>query len=105
MPEPITANLVSQTWTRPFEPPESIPNAADVVIIGGVSKLRALRETNLLYDGKHIGLENVTSVQGSRIVATPVDNDAEVLLDVDGEAPGALPATFELLPKVLKLRV
>lgn len=77
----------------------------DVVIIGGVSKLRGLRETSLLYEGKHIGLDNVTVVQGSRIVATPVDDDAEVLLDVDGEAPGALPATFDLLPKILKLRV
>lgn len=26
---------VSQTWTKPFVPPESIPRAADVVIIGG----------------------------------------------------------------------
>jgi diacylglycerol kinase family enzyme len=35
--------------------------------------------------------------------ASPVDPDAEVLLDVDGEAPGALPATFTLLPKALGL--
>ena len=30
---------------------------------------------------------------------TPVDGAAEVLLDVDGEAPGRLPATFELLAR------
>ena len=26
---------MAQTWSRPFEPPESIPVSADVVIIGG----------------------------------------------------------------------
>ena len=35
MSEPIPANLVAKTWSRPFEPPESIPASADVVIIGG----------------------------------------------------------------------
>jgi glycine/D-amino acid oxidase-like deaminating enzyme len=29
------ANTVSSTWDRPFKPPESIPDAADVVVIGG----------------------------------------------------------------------
>lgn len=29
------SNLVSQTWSRPFEPLKSIPASADVVIIGG----------------------------------------------------------------------
>ena len=35
MSESVPANLVSKTWSRPFEPPESIPASADVVIIGG----------------------------------------------------------------------
>ena len=29
------ANIVAQTWSRPFTPPERMPAAADVVIIGG----------------------------------------------------------------------
>lgn len=35
MTESVPANLVAQTWSRPLEPPESIPASADVVIIGG----------------------------------------------------------------------
>ena len=31
----ISSNTVSSTWDRPFEQPESIPNDADVVVIGG----------------------------------------------------------------------
>ena len=32
---PVAPNLVSQAWTAELEPPESIPQQADVVIIGG----------------------------------------------------------------------
>ena len=35
MTELQSANIVAQTWSRPFRPPERIPAAADVVIIGG----------------------------------------------------------------------
>lgn len=35
MPESVPANLVAKTWSRSFEPPESIPASADIVIIGG----------------------------------------------------------------------
>ena len=35
MSESVPADLVAQTWSLPFEPPESVPAAADVVIIGG----------------------------------------------------------------------
>ena len=35
MSEPVPADLVTRTWSRPFERPDSIPGSADVVIIGG----------------------------------------------------------------------
>ena len=35
MTEPIPADLVTRTWSRPFERSGSIPESADVVIIGG----------------------------------------------------------------------
>jgi heterodisulfide reductase subunit A-like polyferredoxin len=35
MSESVPADLVAQTWSRPFERPESIPATADVVVIGG----------------------------------------------------------------------
>ena len=33
--QPVPADLVTRTWSRPFERPGSIPESADVVIIGG----------------------------------------------------------------------
>ena len=35
MSDPVTADLVTRTWSRPFEPPDPIPDSADIVIIGG----------------------------------------------------------------------
>jgi glycine/D-amino acid oxidase-like deaminating enzyme len=35
MSKSVPFNLVAQTWSQAFEPPESIPTSADVVIIGG----------------------------------------------------------------------
>ena len=35
MIEDFAANSVSQTWMQPFTPPQQVPAAADVVIIGG----------------------------------------------------------------------
>ena len=35
MTEPLPADLVTQTWSRPLERPDAIPKSAEVVIIGG----------------------------------------------------------------------
>ena len=35
MSEAVPDNLVSQTWARQLEPPHSIPESADIVVIGG----------------------------------------------------------------------
>ena len=35
MTEPLPADLVTQTWSRPLERPDAIPQSAEVVIIGG----------------------------------------------------------------------
>ncbi|HEY2747145.1 MAG TPA: diacylglycerol kinase family protein [Polyangia bacterium] len=57
-----------------------------------------------IYSGKHLKNPKVTVHRARKIEAVPVDGAAEVLLDVDGEAPGRLPATFELLAGALQVR-
>jgi diacylglycerol kinase family enzyme len=59
-----------------------------------------------IYSGKHLGHKKVKVSRARRVEATPAASDggAEVLLDVDGEQPGRLPATFELVPGGLKVR-
>jgi len=58
-----------------------------------------------LYNGTHLSLAQVEASRASRVVAQPADPAEAVLLDVDGETPGKLPATFELLPGALRLKI
>jgi diacylglycerol kinase (ATP) len=56
-----------------------------------------------VYSGKHVHNPKVSVARARKVVASASDG-AEVLLDVDGEQPGRLPATFELLPGALQVR-
>jgi diacylglycerol kinase family enzyme len=77
----------------------------DVVAIGDVTRLEMLTSGRRIYNGTHLELPKVTARRARKVEATPVDPGAEVLLDVDGEQPGALPATFTVLPAALGLVV
>jgi diacylglycerol kinase (ATP) len=79
----------------------------DVIIMGGMPKLRAMAEMNKLYTGEHLKNPAVRALRGRKIVAAPVAETGghAVLIEVDGECAGRLPATFELLPRALKLRI
>jgi YegS/Rv2252/BmrU family lipid kinase len=75
----------------------------DVVIVRGDTKAHLIANMPKLYDGSHVNDRAVTVLRGRRVSATPLDAEA-VLLEVDGDAPGRLPASFEILPGALRLR-
>jgi YegS/Rv2252/BmrU family lipid kinase len=75
----------------------------DVVTMGDMSFADMLLHGLDIYSGKHLGHKKVKVTRARRVEATPADG-VEVLLDVDGEQPGRLPATFELMPGGLKVR-
>ncbi len=77
----------------------------DVVTIGDLSPLDFLRDGHRVYRGAHLGMNKVSFRRAHRVDARPVDPDEDVLLDVDGEAPGALPASFSVLPRAIDLIV
>ncbi len=56
-----------------------------------------------LYDGRHVQLPKTRVLRGREIEVEPVGG-ARVMLEVDGEQPGGLPARFTVLPKALTLR-
>ena len=57
-----------------------------------------------LYDGTHVELENTRVLRARTVEAEPVGG-AAVEIDLDGEAPGLLPARFTMIPKALRIRV
>ncbi len=75
----------------------------DVVTLGDFGFADLLFRGLDIYSGKHVTNPKVTVHRARRVEAAPI-GDIEVLLDVDGEQPGRLPATFELLPGALSVR-
>jgi YegS/Rv2252/BmrU family lipid kinase len=79
----------------------------DVVVLGPMSMWDLVTKGNRVYKGTHIQLprDEVRVDRARRVEAAPVNPDEAILLDVDGETPGQLPATFELLPGALSIKV
>jgi diacylglycerol kinase (ATP) len=74
----------------------------EYVVVRGASKLTLIRDLQLLYTGRHMGHPAVTMLRGKRLeVSAP--GQADVLIEIDGEAVGQLPATFEIVPQALTL--
>jgi len=76
--------------------------AFEVVILGDLSFLERLKLSRLIYEGKHLNMEKVEHFQAQEVYA---EGEEEVLLDVDGEQPGGLPAEFKILDKAIRLKV
>jgi YegS/Rv2252/BmrU family lipid kinase len=77
----------------------------DVVVVGDVNTLRILTNVYRLYLGTHLGLREVQHARARRIQVSADNSSEQVLIEIDGELAGTLPATFEILPRALRLRV
>jgi YegS/Rv2252/BmrU family lipid kinase len=76
----------------------------DLVAVGDLTRLQVVANIGRLFNGTHLELEQVTHERITRLHAEPVETDAAIPIELDGETPGHLPATFEVLPGALRLR-
>ncbi len=74
----------------------------DCVFLGDLSKFRVLKGTSAIYSGAHLELDDVDAYRAKTVRAEPVGG-AEVLIDLDGEQPGLLPATYSLIPAAVQI--
>jgi len=74
----------------------------DILTIGDVSRSEVLRHLPKLYKGK---LALPGKVHRRRARRISVTSSERVLIDLDGEQPGMLPAAFEVLPQAIKIQV
>jgi YegS/Rv2252/BmrU family lipid kinase len=77
----------------------------DVVTLGDLSPMDFLRDGHRVYRGAHLDMDKISWRRARRVDARPIDASENVLLDVDGEALGALPASFTVLPRAIDLIV
>jgi YegS/Rv2252/BmrU family lipid kinase len=71
-----------------------------VTLIGDLTKTQVFWNLPKLYNGRIYEVRKVRKVIGRRIEAA---SPQTVLLDMDGEQPGRLPVTIEMVPSVIAL--
>jgi YegS/Rv2252/BmrU family lipid kinase len=77
----------------------------DVTIIGDLKTSEILLNSYRLYSGALKGINKVALMRAQKLTAEPIQERSSILLEVDGETPGRLPATFEILPGALQIRI
>jgi YegS/Rv2252/BmrU family lipid kinase len=76
----------------------------DVTIWRGIGLADFVLRKGMLYDGTHVRLAHTQTLRVRTLEAEPLGGE-KVLLDVDGEQPGMLPARFTIVPGALRARV
>lgn len=78
----------------------------DIVILKAAGKLQLIWDLRLVYGGRHRNHPAITMLRGRKVLVEPVGSASVngALVDIDGESPGRIPATFEMLPGALTLR-
>lgn len=78
----------------------------DVVILRATGKLKLIWDMRLVYGGRHRDHAAVTILRGRQVTVEPLGDPVinGALVEIDGEAPGRIPATFDILPGALTLK-
>jgi diacylglycerol kinase (ATP) len=76
----------------------------DIVSIGDLSAMKIFASAPRIYTGSHLSMPEVSHALARKITVRASERDAEVALEVDGELPGRLPATFQIIPEALRVR-
>jgi YegS/Rv2252/BmrU family lipid kinase len=76
----------------------------DLVIVGNLGRVGVMTNIHRIYSGHHLTMKEVQGTRLRRLKVAPADREAKIPLEVDGETPGHLPASFELLPGALRVR-
>jgi YegS/Rv2252/BmrU family lipid kinase len=74
----------------------------DILMVRDIGWIDTLRHMPKLYSGKPLRHPKIRWMRGRRVTATSPE---EVLIDFDGEQPGMLPASFEVIPHGIRVQV
>jgi len=77
----------------------------DVVLVKGMKMFEFCKNAWRLYSGTHLSHPKISLIRGHTILVRSADHDPEeVLLELDGEQLGTVPATFSLLPRTFPVK-
>lgn len=90
-------------WVAPEAKPDD--GLFDCVVVEAKGLGFSISSGLKVYGGKHVALDGVHTNRCKRVRAEPVRADEKVLVEIDGEQPGRLPASFEIIPAAVPLLV
>jgi diacylglycerol kinase (ATP) len=76
----------------------------DLIWTGGLGRTKMVGLLAKLFRGAHVDAPGVHSGRGRKVSLVPCDASDVVLVDLDGEQPGRLPAEIRIVPAGLRLR-
>lgn len=74
----------------------------DITILGNLSKLETVLNLYRAYKGTHIYYKKIDYLKGKKV---SIESDERVLIDIDGECAGILPAQFKIYKQVFPILV
>jgi len=75
----------------------------DIVLVRGMKMLEFFRNAWKIYTGTHLSHPKISLIRGRKIEAFAEDEN-DVLIEIDGEQVGILPATFEIIPQSILVK-
>ncbi len=88
-------------WVAPMAKPDD--GVFEVITLHQSNFFGILKASRTIYRGDHLKLENVGVYQAKKLKVETL-GQRPILMEVDGETPGRLPATFEVLPRAISMR-
>jgi diacylglycerol kinase (ATP) len=76
----------------------------DVILVKGMKVMEFLMNVWRIYAGNHLSHPKILFSRGKKIEAIPEDIDENILIEIDGEQVGRLPATFEIIPRSIPVK-
>ncbi len=76
----------------------------DVVLVKGMKMFEFFRNAWKIYTGTHLSHPKISLIRGRKIEAFAADDKDDVLIEIDGEQVGILPATFEIVPRSIRVK-
>ena len=76
----------------------------DVVGVGDLGAMKIFTSAPRVYFGSHLSMPEVSHALARKVTVRPAERAVTVDLEVDGELPGRLPATFQIIPEALRVR-
>ena len=75
----------------------------DVVVLPDIGLTHSLSSFAKVYQGQHLQDPDIYYLQASQLQAEALTKQ-DILLELDGETPGKLPALFEVLPGAIQFK-